>query len=587
MDLVRSIKKRYNKWFKRKKTWVYSYFLQLTRPEALLQIQQFEVQPLISVISEVRNNDVKRLMQMVASLKLQYYNKWELCITNRNSSDPAILNFLETLEKEPNVRVIFLKNDISPAEALNESLANVSGEYVAFINACDEITPDAFYEAAYAINISKAEFIYSDEDKLGGNGQYLMPDFKPDFSLDLLLSKNYIGKLAFIHTSLIKRLNGFDTSLEDAFEYDMYLKCSEVANKVYHISKVLYHQWIQSPVLEKTTSEGKRKALQNFVRRNGIYGEVADGLLPNTYRVKRAIIGQPLISIIIPFKDKPELLRTCIDSILAKSSYDNYEIIGISNNSSAAETFDLMRFYEEKSDKIKFYEYNIPFNYSAINNYAAKIAKGSHLLLLNNDIEIISEDWLEALLEQSQRPEVGAVGARLLYPDGTIQHAGVGIGIGGLADHLHKFFPGDSPGYAERILVIQNFSAVTGACLMLKKSIFEQVGGLEEQLEVAFNDVDLCLRLREYNYLNVYTPFCLAFHHESISRGVDDTPEKQERADKEIYFTQQRHEKILKAGDPYYNINFSLYHLDYSLDPKHLKAVKDPFFKKRKAVNKS
>jgi GT2 family glycosyltransferase len=272
------------------------------------------------------------------------------------------------------------------------------------------------------------------------------------------------------------------------------------------------------------------------------------------------------VSIIIPFKDKPELLRQCLDSILDKSTYSHFEIIGISNNSTELETDRLMRHYEKLDSRIKFQEYNIPFNFSAINNYAVRFAKGEHLVLLNNDIEIISPDWIEALLQHSQRPEVGAVGAKLYFPNDTIQHAGVIIGIGGVAAHSHKYSPRESAGYYFRPKIIGNISAVTAACLMVKKSIYEEVGGLEEKhLKVAFNDVDFCLRLREKGYLNIYTPYCEAYHHESISRGYEDTPEKKIRFAAETRYMKKRHAEILKRGDPYYNPNLTLDSEDFRI----------------------
>ncbi|MBD3839950.1 MAG: glycosyltransferase, partial [Epsilonproteobacteria bacterium] len=277
--------------------------------------------------------------------------------------------------------------------------------------------------------------------------------------------------------------------------------------------------------------------------------------------------NNPLISIIIPFKDKPELLTMCIESILTKSTYENYEVIGISNNSVEKATFNEMMRLEKLDNRIKFYEYNVPFNYSQINNHAVeKYAKGEHVILLNNDIEIISPEWIENMLEHSQREEIGCVGAKLYYPNDTIQHAGVIIGIGGIAGHSHKYFHKDYPGYFSRLALAQNVSAVTGACLMVKSKIFKELQGLnEENLKIAFNDVDFCLRVQEKGYRNIFTPYCEAYHHESISRGVEDSAEKVARFNSEIEYMQERHKEILKNGDPYYNPNLTLDREDFSL----------------------
>jgi GT2 family glycosyltransferase len=288
------------------------------------------------------------------------------------------------------------------------------------------------------------------------------------------------------------------------------------------------------------------------------------------YRVKYDIIGNPLVSIIIPFKDKPELLETCIKSLLKFTTYQNFEVIGVSNNSQEEATFALMKELEKLDPRVKFYEYNVEFNYANINNYAVNnLAKGEHILLLNNDIELIHEGWLEAMLEHSQRKEIGCVGAKLLYPNNTIQHAGIIIGLGGYAGHSHKHYPKDNPGYFNRLNSIQNLSAVTAACLMIKKSIYQEIGGMDEvNFKVAYNDVDFCLRVREKGYLNLYTPYAIMYHHESITRGYETTPEKIARFQKEKDALFKRHKDILTNGDPYYNPNLCHDKEDFSICPK-------------------
>jgi GT2 family glycosyltransferase len=294
---------------------------------------------------------------------------------------------------------------------------------------------------------------------------------------------------------------------------------------------------------------------------------VNNGKYPGTYKVSYKINGEPLVSIVIPFKDKPDLLKMSIESVLEKSTYQNYEIIGVSNNSEEKETFEMMTLLEKKDKRVKFVEYNKPFNYSAINNYAVdNIAKGEHIVLMNNDIEIITSKWIEELLHLSRRESTGVVGAKLYYPDDTIQHAGVIVGLGGVAGHSHKYFSQKTSGYFHRLHLIQNLSALTAALFMVKKSIYNEVDGLNENdLRVAFNDVDFCLRVQEKGYLNVFTPYCEAYHHESVSRGAEDNPEKIKRFNNEVEYMKKRHSEILKNGDPFYNINLTLDYENFGL----------------------
>ena len=424
-----------------------------------------------------------------------------------------------------------------------------------------------------AINEQETEFIYSDEDKLELDGSFSEPHFKPDYSPDMFLSQNYLSHLGVIKKSLIEKVGGFSVGLEGAQDYDLYLKVLEHTNKFTHIPKVLYH-WRKIPGSTAAVFDDKSyaqdagaEALTRALKRRKVDAEVMSGKYPGTYRVKYVIHRQPLVSIVIPFKDKPELLRICVDSILEKSSYSNFEIIGISNNSSEEATVVEMERLKTLDARISFYEHNVPFNFSEINNYAVRNhANGEHIQLLNNDIEIISPDWIESLLEFSQREDVGAVGAKLYYPDGNLQHAGIIMGIGGIAGHSHKYLEGSHHGYFSRPNIVQNLSAVTGACLMVKRQIYDEIDGLDEDnLKIAFNDVDFCLRIREKGYLNVFTPYCEAIHHESISRGHEITLEQQERFNREVDYMAMRHGKLLERGDPYYNHALTLEHEDFSL----------------------
>ncbi|QCT94703.1 glycosyltransferase [Caminibacter mediatlanticus TB-2] len=536
------------------------------------EIERFEKKPLISIIMPVYNVEERWLKLAIESVERQWYKNWELCIVDDASTREETKKYLKSLNNTK-IKIKFLEKNQGISGASNEALKLAKGEYIALMDNDDELTPDALYEVVKAINEQEAEFIYSDEDKIDINGNYVEPHFKPDFAPDMFLSQNYLSHLGVIKKELIDRVGGFEKGLEGSQDYDLYLKVLEHTNKIYHIPKVLYH-WRKIP---GSTAEGfsnkdyaqeaGRKALENAMKRRSIEAIVKNGLKAGTYKIDYKIKGNPLISIIIPFKDKPELLRTCVESILNKSTYNNFEIIGISNNSEEKETFDEMNRLENLDRRVKFYEYNIPFNYSKINNYAVNnYANGEHIVLMNNDIEIITPNWIEEMLMFSQRDDVGCVGAKLYYPDNTIQHAGVILGLGGVAGHSHKYYKREDCGYFHRACIVQNLSAVTAALMMVKKRIYEEVRGLdEENLKVAFNDVDFCLRVREKGYLNVFNPWVEAYHYESKSRGLEDTPEKIERFQKEINYMKQKYGKIL-LKDPYYNPNLTLDKEDFSLN---------------------
>jgi glycosyltransferase involved in cell wall biosynthesis len=535
-------------------------------------LSNFELNPKISIIMPVYNVQPKWLELAIKSVEKQWYSNWELCIVDDCSTNKSTINYLKKL-KSDRIKLKFLSRNLNISGASNKALEMVTGEYILLMDNDDEVTVDALYEIVKEINVSGADFIYSDEDKIEEDGSYCEPHYKPDYSPDMILSQNYISHIGVIKKALIENVGGFTIGFEGAQDYDLYLKVLEQTNSVKHIPKVLYH-WRKIPgstaseYSDKSyAQEAGRLAVENAMKRRKQNAIVHNGKFPGTYRVKYEIVGNPLVSIIIPFKDRPELLKMCIESILAKSTYEKYEIIGISNNSDSLETFEEMKRLASVDSRVRFQEYNIPFNYSKINNYAVEeFAKGEHIILLNNDIEIITEGWIESMLELSQREDIGVVGAKLYYPNNTLQHAGVIIGIGGIAGHSHKYFPIEDHGYFCRPHIIQNLSGVTAACLMVKKSLYKNVSGLDESnLSVAFNDVDFCLRIKERGLNNVYTPYAEAYHHESISRGLEDNPEKVERFQSEIDYMKKRHAQILENGDPYYNLNLSLAHEDFSL----------------------
>ena len=404
-------------------------------------------------------------------------------------------------------------------------------------------------------------------------GRRCDPFFKPDYSPELIHSQNYICHFTVIKKSIVDDLGGFREGFDGSQDHDLILRAIEKSAKVYHIPKVLYH-WRKIPGSTAAVYDSKsyaweagRKAVEDSLKRSGTKGSVTFARFQGSYRASNNIEGSPLISIIIPFKDKPELLKTAINSIIEKSTYENFEILGINNNSEGKETHQLMEALGSKDKRIKFVEYNIPFNYSDINNHAATLAQGDYLLLLNNDVEIISPGWLEALLEFAQMPDIGAVGGRLYYPDNRIQHAGLVIGMAGVAGPPHYLFHKDDVGYYARSHVIHNVSAVTGACLMVKKKLWQAVEGMDaENFGVAYNDVDFCLKLQKKGYRNVFTPYCEMYHYESQSRGYEDTPEKQERLARESNAFREKWNEYFENGDPYHNPNLSLEKTNYSIN---------------------
>jgi GT2 family glycosyltransferase len=553
----------------------YDYQQPEKSPETETQLARLEFLPLISILMPVYNTRAEWLMRAIASVQAQWYTHWELCIVDDHSNRPETLAVLGALD-DTRIRIQRLEKNLNIVGASNVALSMAQGEYIALLDHDDELTPDALYEASKAINKEGAEFIYSDEDKLDEAGKFCEPHFKPDFSPDMLLAQNYMSHLGVMKKSLIERAGGFTPGTDGSQDYDLYLKVSELTDRIVHIPKVLYH-WRKAPGSTALFFSAKsyaqvagQQALKSAIERRGLDAQVLGGWYPGTYRVKYRIHGEPLISIIIPFKDKPGLLDMSMGSILQKSTYRNFEIIGLSNNSTEAETFAAMERLSAQDPRVRFHEHNAPFNFSEINNYGVRShARGEHVVLLNNDIEIITPDWLESLLEFSQRDDVGAVGGKLYYPDGRLQHAGIILGIGGVAGHSHKYLDGKDHGYFSRPHIIQNLSALTAACFMVKRRLFEEVGGLDaENLQVAFNDVDFCLKLRERGYLNVFTPYCQAWHHESISRGYEDTGEKQERFRQEVLYMLERHAGILQAGDPYYSPNLTLEHENFSMSAR-------------------
>ncbi|PWB56950.1 MAG: glycosyl transferase family 2 [Candidatus Methanoperedenaceae archaeon] len=542
------------------------------------ELKSFKYNPKISIITPVYNVDNIWLEKAIISVINQVYENWELGLVDDASMKPHIRETLEKYhKKDSRIKTKYLIANEGISGASNEALSLATGEFTAFLDHDDELPLNALFEVAkFLQEHPDADMIYSDEDHITTNGKRIDPYFKPDWSPDLLLSNMYTCHFGVYRRKLIKEIGGFRKGFEGSQDYDMVLRLTERTDKICHIPKILYH-WRNIPGSTALRYQAKsyadasaKKALEEGLERRNIRGVVVPCGYPGYFRVKREIIGNPGVSIIIPTKDGINVLRKCIESIEKITKYTNYEIIIIDNNSKDPRTLDYMKTIGQRSN-IRVLRYEKPFNFSAINNFAARHSKNEYLLFLNDDTEVISEEWLSSMLEHVQRKEVGAVGCKLLYPDNMIQHAGLILGISGkpgmpgVAGHEHKHLPDNDPGYFRIPHVIHNVSAVTAACIMIRKEVFEEVMGFDENLTIAFNDVDLCLRIREKGYLIVYTPYSKLYHHESFSRGYEDTPEKIERFSKEFNYMREKWGKIIDKGDPYYNPNLSLEHEDFRI----------------------
>ena len=533
--------------------------------------------PKISIIVPAYKTPEAFLRQLMDSLLAQTYANWELCIAYASPEDASMEYVLKEYAKKDS-RILWkkLEENKGIAENTNEAFAMATGEFAGLLDHDDLLAPNALYEVAKALETEPdIDVLYTDEDKVRGDEvlEHFQPHLKPDFNIDLLRSNNYICHFFVVRKSLLEKTGGFRREYDGAQDYDFIFRCTQAAGKIHHIPEILYHwRTHQSSTADNPESklyafEAGKRAIEENLRQNGLIGEVSHTKDYGFYRVKYPVQGEPLVSIIIPNKDAKEDLEKCIQSILEKSSYTNYEILIVENNSTGEEIFSYYKELSENS-RIRLLRWKREFNYSAINNYGAKKAKGDYLLFLNNDTEVISPDWIEEMLGFCQRPDTGIVGARLYFGNNTVQHAGTVIGIGGIAGHMFTDMPRERSGYMHKAAIIQDLSAVTAACMMVKRQVFDEVQGFEEQLSVAFNDVDFCLRVREKQYLVVYDPYVELYHYESKSRGAEDSKEKVRRFQSEIEFMRCRWETLLKKGDPYYNKNLSLVKWNYSLKPK-------------------
>jgi GT2 family glycosyltransferase len=521
--------------------------------ETKSEIKRFDKKPLISIVMPTYNTEEIWLRKAIESVLSQIYVNWELCICDDFSTNSNVWEVLREYARLDNrIKVVRSEKNLGIAGSTNKAIELSAGDYVGFLDHDDELTIDALYEVVKVINENDPDLIYTDEDKLEMDGTYSDPFFKPDWSPDYLLSTNYICHFAVYKKKVGEKLGWIRLGFDGAQDYDFVLRFSEEAKCIRHIPKILYH-WRKIPGSTADSFSAKsyaqdagKKAVEASLERKGIIGNVKATRIPGHYKVNRAIEGNPLVSIIIPTKDKVDLLSACINSIKTKTNYSNYEIIVINNRSEEKETYN---FFEKMSDELKVVDFNEPFNYSRMNNVAIKESKGDLLLFLNNDTEVIEPGWLSAMVEHAVREEVGVVGAKLLFANDTIQHAGVILGVGGVANHAFLHLPKDADGYFGMLHDIRNCSAVTAACMLMRRDVFEECGGFDESnLPVAFNDVDLSLKIVSNGYLCIWTPDALLYHHESATRT-------REVDSNEVEYMKRTWAETLDK-DPFYNSNF-------------------------------
>ena len=529
----------------------------------------FEQLPTISIVMPCYNAPVEYLREAIDSVRNQIYARWELCIADDASTDADTVQALkEYAARDARIKVVFREQNGHISNASNSAIELATGEFIALMDQDDLLPPHALYKVVEAINKHPGvQLIYSDEDKISAGNVRCDPYFKADWNRDLFLSQNMFSHLGVFRKTIIDKIGGFRPGLEGSQDYDLVLRCLDhvTDGQIVHIPEILYH-WRIIP--GSTASGGDQKpyaflagirAVEEYLARNNIPAHVEEakpGML--MLRVKYDLPAhRPLVSIIIPTRNAKSLVQQCIDSIVEKTTYKQYEILLVDNGSDEQASLDYFAELNTR-DNIQVIRDDGNFNFSRLNNVAAKAAKGELLCLMNNDIEIISPDWLDEMVSQAMRPEIGAVGAKLLYPNDTVQHAGVILGLGGIAGHAHLGIHRNDPGYFGRASLVQNFMAVTAACLVIRKEIYEQVGGLNEKdFAVAFNDIDFCIRVHQAGYHNLWTPFAELYHHESATRGSDLAPEKIERFKQEIKSMETLYGDIL-FNDPAYNPNLSL-----------------------------
>ena len=550
-------------------TWL--RIMRVSRQELFAQRKtKFSYAPKFSVVVPLYHTPAKFLKDLVRSMMYQSYANWELCLVNASPEDVHLTSLLENWAmRDKRIRVIRLEKNLGIAQNTNAGIEASTGEFIAFLDHDDFLEPDALFCYVDALNKDKTiDVFYSDEDKTDEYAaHYFYPHFKSDFNIDLLHANNYMCHFLAVRKSLVDTVGGLNEKFDGAQDYDFVLRLTENTKKIYHCPRILYH-WRCSNQSTAASQGNKmyaihagKAALNAHYKRIGWNARAQEGAVDGWYQTKFTLKEEPLVSILIPNKDHTDDLDVCLNSFFERADYQNYEFIIIENNSVLPETFAYYEKIEKEHDNVKVVYWEAGFNYSTINNFGFKFAKGDYIMLLNNDVELITSDIFQSMLGFCMRPEVGIVGAKLLYNDHTVQHAGVLVGAGGLADHVFKGIHEDDPGYMGRAISSQDVSAVTAACLLVKRSVYEEVGGLEDEFQVAFNDVDFCLKVRKAGYLIVYDADVKLFHYESKSRGMEDTTERFIRFGNEMMLLNSKWDILSTFVDPYYNPNLS--YLEY------------------------
>ena len=550
-------------------TWL--RIMRVSRQELFAQRKtKFSYAPKFSVVVPLYHTPAKFLKDLVRSMMYQSYANWELCLVNASPEDVHLTSLLENWAmRDKRIRVIRLEKNLGIAQNTNAGIEASTGEFIAFLDHDDFLEPDALFCYVDALNKDKTiDVFYSDEDKTDEYAaHYFYPHFKSDFNIDLLHANNYMCHFLAVRKSLVDTVGGLNEKFDGAQDYDFVLRLTENTKKIYHCPRILYH-WRCSNQSTAASQGNKmyaihagKAALNAHYKRIGWNARAQEGAVDGWYQTKFTLKEEPLVSILIPNKDHTDDLDVCLNSFFERADYQNYEFIIIENNSVLPETFAYYEKIEKEHDNVKVVYWEAGFNYSAINNFGFKFAKGDYIMLLNNDVELITSDIFQSMLGFCMRPEVGIVGAKLLYNDHTVQHAGVLVGAGGLADHVFKGIHEDDPGYMGRAISSQDVSAVTAACLLVKRSVYEEVGGLEDEFQVAFNDVDFCLKVRKAGYLIVYDADVKLFHYESKSRGMEDTTDRFIRFGNEMMLLNSKWDILSTFVDPYYNPNLS--YLEY------------------------
>lgn len=569
----------------------YAEWYELTKPtpEELEEQRRttFEYMPKLSIVIPVYKTPEKYLKEMLDSILNQTYTNWEICIADGSPKGESTERILKRYAaRDKRVKYVILGENKGIAGNTNAGLDMATGDFIVLADHDDTLTPNALYECVNAINADlENDVIYSDEDKLDMDGGALFdPHFKPDFNVDLLCSVNYICHLFVVNTDLVDAVGGFRAEFDGAQDYDFIFRCTEAARKICHIPRVLYH-WrchqdstASNPESKLYAFEAGSRAIMAHYEREGIKAErVEKGVDYGIYHTVFQMEGEPLVSVIIPNKDHHQDLDVCLKSLLKKATYKNLEFIIVENNSTEQDTFDYYKRIQKTYSNVHVVTWEREFNYSAINNFGVTHSQGEYLLFLNNDTEVIEPSCIEEMLGFAQREDVGVVGARLLYQDDTIQHAGVVVGFGGIAGHTFIGLHRAENSYFHRAMCAQDYSAVTAACMMSKRSVFDRAGGFSEELAVAFNDIDYCMKVRAQGKLVVYNPYALLYHYESKSRGLEDTPEKVERFNREIGIFSQKWPEILRDGDPYYNPNLTLRKSNFALRDLKKEKIGEPY----------